>query len=436
MLRISGQGGFTLIEMAIVMIISGLLVTGGLSAYDLYARDHRIRVTYERLDKFKIAMDAFYKAQGRFPCPSRPKVSMDSPQSGKEDCPQISINNYDSSTGLAVGAGRATSYDGLLADKVFIGSIPYKTLQLGFKDLDPNDGSMRDDGDSTSSSSVDVSRENTLDGWNRQMIYAVPKALTSKGTFDTNRGAIAVTTENGYDLARLPGTALWAAYSAGDDGLGAYDTDGDLYRTSAACNSSTISPKMGERNCQAYKVPVLTFISGLRSMVPGNNYFDDIVYFSASKYFSPWTWAQNDAVHYSAADGSPVAGTGSVSTRDIVNTNIGNVGIGNGSNIPNFPQQKLEVVGNIKAKDVYISRVYDYLHKAGQYATISPHGFMTNIDICPSTTDGTGIYLISGFANATMSCSVSVALPIVSASSCPTGQYAIGITSGGAFICQ
>lgn len=62
--------GFTLVEMAIVLLIMGLLLGGGLSVIGAQIDQQRIKDTQKTLDDARDALLGFAIANGRLPCPA------------------------------------------------------------------------------------------------------------------------------------------------------------------------------------------------------------------------------------------------------------------------------------------------------------------------------------------------------------------------------
>ncbi len=64
------QRGFSLVEMAIVLVIVGMLVTGGLALLATQQEIQRIQTTNTMLDTAKEELLGFAAANGRLPCPA------------------------------------------------------------------------------------------------------------------------------------------------------------------------------------------------------------------------------------------------------------------------------------------------------------------------------------------------------------------------------
>jgi prepilin-type N-terminal cleavage/methylation domain-containing protein len=67
-----GERGFSLIEMAIVLAIMGLLIAMLAPLLGDISESNRAEVTLMRLDKVNDAMVVFLRQNGRLPCPGAP----------------------------------------------------------------------------------------------------------------------------------------------------------------------------------------------------------------------------------------------------------------------------------------------------------------------------------------------------------------------------
>jgi len=413
------NSGFSLIEMAAVVTISGILVASAAGTYNIYQKDRNVSDTYYRMDKFNNNMQDFFKAQGRYPCPADPMA----PEDGTENCANTNtIPAIVAGTGIRIAGGRATNYDGVGADPVYIGAIPYKTLRLGMEDINPDDAALKSEKEVALGDVI--TRKTAIDGWGRQFTYIVTAALTSKASFNPNLGAIAVTTETttppAVNLVKPNGSAAWAVLSHGYNGAGAYTEEGGIL--SRPCKG------LEQSNCtdigMSTAVPTtlgtpaaldITIKSGLRNLHDGVNYFDDMVYFSSAKALGFWTSSRNDP---NASD--------SLASRDITNTNIGFVGIGTST-----PVQKLDVIGNIKSNEIHATQI---CNKDGTKC-FDPSNFVGSaFYLCPA-----GQLMIGIAAGGVVQCTTISPVPtsaLATTGACIiSGEYALGIDSTGALIC-
>lgn len=421
--------GFSLLETAVVVTISGLVLSAGLQFYKIHIDSQRKKDTYAAQENFDNAVNAFYSFQKRYPCPADPALPTTDPQAGIENC--ISSTAVGAcSGGICKVAGRDADGDGD-PDDVLVGGMPYKTLKLGRDDLNPYDGVIQDDIAACNriflsagalappcpatmsivlehaTSTEDFTSEDAIDAWGNRMTYAVSSRLTSNaiGVFDISYGAITVETETGLSLSDPPGSVMWVAVSHGKDGNGAYDRSSTSIN---ACGGAADS-----ENCDGDSV----FASGIFSAVPGAGYFDDMIYYSATRLSSLWTNAQTNPV------------TGSNEALDITNRNIGNIGVG----LPDgtVPTEKLEVANILRAQNFMSPTICD---SAGVNC-FDPASFGSSTgSSCPPPASGT-IQVMTKIANGGIQCTAVTLPTYVPAQTCPAGEVMRGINNLGAIIC-
>jgi len=294
--------GFTLVEFAVVMLISGLIMAAAIHAYRVYLMDKYQQIVYERLDTLNSSFSIFAGAARRYPCPADSSLAVDDANAGVENCAAawaLSPGTCTPSGGICrVEGAHNTPALGLPSlDPVFIGGVPYKTIRAGVADPSLQLASLDD----------------TLDPWGFQLTYAVSGSQTDSVTFNSSYGVVDIQTEAGVSLIQPAGTAHFVLVSHGENHKGAYNQQGQI---TFPCTAGTADFE----NCNRTNA---TFVAGLRNMGAGANYFDDVILQKSYIMTELWKFAGTDVMY---------------------NANPGNVGVG----IVN-PEQKLDVNGNVLA---------------------------------------------------------------------------------------
>lgn len=132
------EGGFTLIELSVVVVIIAMVLTMGLTALNAQLISASYMETKKRQGLIKEALIAYLGANKRLPCPDVPNNT-----DGTTDASQVT-GREDRNGGVA---GACTDPDG---DGVAFGVVPYQSLGLG--------------------------RDAALDGWGNFMSYRISVA--------------------------------------------------------------------------------------------------------------------------------------------------------------------------------------------------------------------------------------------------------------------
>ncbi|MDM8564783.1 prepilin-type N-terminal cleavage/methylation domain-containing protein [Candidatus Halobeggiatoa sp. HSG11] len=97
--------GFTLIEMAIVMIIMGFLIGGLLMPLSMQMNQQKIKDTQKTLETVKEALIGYAILNGNFPCPNLPPIS-----NGKGTDHPCVLNKEGEIPWIILGVGRYDSW--------------------------------------------------------------------------------------------------------------------------------------------------------------------------------------------------------------------------------------------------------------------------------------------------------------------------------------
>ncbi|MDI1228775.1 MAG: type II secretion system protein [bacterium] len=402
----NGTRGFTLIEMSIVLMLSGLLMAVAFTTYTTYMKKQRATDSYDKQQIIASTLSDYSSAQHRMPCPADPQLPLTNANAGKElpalfcadlatraDGVCMSFNGSIAPAGRGVckTSGRDTNDVDTNRDPVLIGAIPFITIKNGLalsegasfasgddttvplpaydcvvtdpaglgwilgvrenrnpgrilqEDFRPGDAIYCDyDGNSALDPGVtlktvttkfsDIALKTVLDAYGFQMSYAVTAGKTNANTAQFAGGAIGVVTEAGISVITPPESAHYVLVAHGDNHMGAYNAWGQVPFPCTTANASK-----DEGNCDLDG----TFVQGLRSINTATaatraEYFDDTVFQSTAETSALWDFVPN----------SP----------DIYNVNIGNVGVGTGTNVP---LERLDIRGVLKATKTTSDQICD-----------------------------------------------------------------------------
>lgn len=226
------QKGYTLIEMAIVISVIGIILAAFISGYGLYQKNQKYVTTLSNANRVVDALGHYLVRMGRYPCPARMDVARDHPAYGMEDCTAGTPAVGQCSNGICVEQGwRQVNYNvnpgavDMRDVRVRRGAVPFRVLGL------PEEASE--------------------DGNKIRMYYAVGANLTSSLTYRKDSGAIDVVNAANVSLVMPQGSAHFVVFSVGDDRRGGVSRYGQTYLPCAApaaaadamnCHTSTTSP--------------------------------------------------------------------------------------------------------------------------------------------------------------------------------------------------
>ncbi len=305
--KIKAHKGFTLLELMIVMIISGVILVMILTAYQQYLIQKKIDETKSALQASATQITYFFASQLRYPCPSDRSLPPDDPNFGREfdaNCAAraaaIGAGNCSTGNGFCVFAGtRDTDADpDNVADLIVIGGVPINS----FRDTNQNN----------------VDSTIIEDGWSGLLSYAVSVSLTNNSTYNFDRGVIRAVDEFGQPTAGITNDAHYVLISHGDNQIGGFMTGGGA---APPCGSTAVA--LDNENCNNDA----TFVQAL-GLYQGNTvgFYDDYVLFSKSQSSSLWSYIPG--------------------TNNIQNLNTQNIGIGTDT-----PARRLDVAGNIRTSN-------------------------------------------------------------------------------------
>lgn len=312
--------GFTLLEMAIILIIMGFFMAAIAQVYASYYGNMKYQQTEEKMKTVDVKVREFFGLFGRYPCPADPNLPPDDPDFGLELCRPAVTDPCPTGLFCQNLVTRDTLGDADAdPDFVMIGAVPVRTLSEfdGIADFSENAG---------------------VDDFGSKLRYGVTELMT-RGTptspANFQMGAIDVRDENNRSIVLPEQTAHFVIVSHGENRKGAYAASGDdlggcdflvmgVPTTAPAGNSVGTGFPPELENCDDDDG---LFVSALRSQEE-DNYFDDIVYIGSIGATNLWRTMT-------------VAGN-----RFLYNTNLGNVGVGTTT-----PTASLHVEGSLMAEE-------------------------------------------------------------------------------------
>lgn len=247
---IIAKSGFTLVELSVVLIVIGLITAMGVSASKDVIDTAKQSATQSRMDVIEKSLFAFWRKNGRMPCPADITMTISNANYG------IEATNSATCSGGAISANY-TSATNLY--KAVEGGVPVITLGL------PKDF--------------------VYDGWGKKIAYAVTPAFAQpavNGRILPKSGTCP--TDNGITVKDIAGgirsdSAVYALISFGKNGHGGYSPSGSRYDGRSTNADELI-------NCHCTSAAVDSTYDGNYVQRSQNfntstiaNYFDDIVRF-------------------------------------------------------------------------------------------------------------------------------------------------------------
>lgn len=169
---LSKPSGFTLVEMAIVLLIVGLLLGGLLPTISSQVEQRRVNETRRLMDEIQQALVGYAVIYKRLPCPAQPTIATGSANAGVMDC---TITN---------------------------GVVPWATLGIS-----------------------------ETDAWGRRFTYTVTNSFSTTDILLTSAGGITIKSSVGGTNVATGIPVVFVSH--GTNGAGAYTSDGNQIPTSA-----------------------------------------------------------------------------------------------------------------------------------------------------------------------------------------------------------
>ena len=412
------SAGFSLIEIAIGLMILGILMVPLLDMYKQYRYKKMIEANEDYVDLINTALYKYVIRYGRYPRPAEGSI----PGNGVGEGTEIALASI--TFPCVNDMTTVCETNGPPNERVYIGVVPFAEIGLP--------------------------KKYSLDGYNRRFTYAVTKDLTETATFSDTGGKIKVIDKAGGDKQGTAENIHYIVISHGANGKGTTTNSGVLY---ASCSG----PGKDIESCDNDKTFNSNFesISGTYdrevSEVAGPNYYDDYIGYATTTAQDIWA-EQPDLL-----------------TPDLYNRKAGNIRVGawgagplNGNT---DPEAQLDIAGttatpgHLKANQVQTNRLCTFFEDESgtPYVGCTPAGLGTPAkevfapviiggDPDPADgfaeSEGNGIYCgekgLKGIAHADEQCgnNLPVGILAVDATTCGNPGWAGRKVISGVLICE
>ncbi|MEM8833855.1 MAG: type II secretion system protein [Pseudomonadota bacterium] len=244
------ESGFTLIEVAIVMIILGVLVAGVTAFFISRIQQINLAETNEKLASIDDALQAHLEINGFYPCAAPMNAQPETADFGRAvDCSAAAVAGETEDD-----ASNRTVWDptsGAPADTdIRIGSVPTRTLNL------PDDYAF--------------------DAWGGRFTYAISETLAVAGQYDRQHGGVSINDSAGNSVVTPADGAHYALLSHGESGMGVVPRNGG-----ARLEDCTITTELDSENCDDDSEFIDTVLASDQA---GANFYDDLVFRTVSNF--------------------------------------------------------------------------------------------------------------------------------------------------------
>lgn len=225
--RHASTKAFTLVEMAIVLVIIGLILSGGLLAVTPVLQNSRVSETRASLELIEKALTVYIIQNACLPCPATGNLSSENANAGR------AVDDAAYATGCADAACNAAS-----------GIVPWVNLGLSESDV--------------------------TDAFGNRISYGVTVALTTANSMERTppstypAGTLIVNTTQAVQITNA---AAYVLISHGQDGEGAFSSTTGVARASPAGSADQTENTDADT----------TFVQDQLNSTSGANHFDDIV---------------------------------------------------------------------------------------------------------------------------------------------------------------
>lgn len=130
LLPLQRQAGFTLVELALVVLVIGLILGAGIAAGTAQLLQQRIDTTRQRESALKAALKAFIARNGRLPCPAIGNLDRSNAAFGFEAVPDTSSSGTNACPGTVSVGPACTDDESCVKNRSFRGVVPWRSVGM------------------------------------------------------------------------------------------------------------------------------------------------------------------------------------------------------------------------------------------------------------------------------------------------------------------
>lgn len=202
--KLSFQTGFSLIQMAVAMLVLGLLVAPFANIYMIDKKTNQAIDTQKNLDAITFAIQDYKQAYGVYPRPAPMKVVRFNSSYGHDvsAATMTSVATGSCGTGGSSICVQKSTRTSLANPRVIVGAIPFRLIQ--------------------------VPEDRSADAYGSKFLYAVTESQTDPTTYNEKNGGVDIQDGVPKSLVDPPGSSAFIIIAPGPDRVGGYSLQGIL----------------------------------------------------------------------------------------------------------------------------------------------------------------------------------------------------------------